>query len=212
MTTVAVHIRNPLAMTINPNTGTLWAGGPGQDGLAWTDSHQIGHPYEYMDPVTLHGGTADYGWPYCEENHEAFLGGTIDGCMNAVAPRVEFYAYSTHIGAAFYPANPTGVYAFPAPYRGGLFVGSHGSWHCCPSTTPKVEFVPMNGDTPVTAVNWSDPAAQWSTFLYDDRTTTANTTYYERFTGVAVGPQGSLFVGNNANGGGIYRIRSVRAR
>jgi len=198
MTEVAKRIRNPLAMTINPATGTLWAGGPGQDNLPY------GHPYEYLDPVTLHAAPADYGWPVCEENNDPFKSGA--NCTGTVAPILETYAYSTHIGAAFYPVNQGGAYVFPQAYRGGLFVGSHGSWHCCPSTIPKVEFFAMNGDSPAIPVTWSDPTTQWSAFLYDTTTSTANSTYKERFTGIAVGPQGSLFVGDD-NAPGIYRIR-----
>lgn len=198
MTEVAKRIRNPLAMTINPATGTLWVGGPGQDHLPY------GHPYEYMDPVTLHTAPADYGWPACEENNDPFNSGA--NCIGTVAPILETYAYSTHIGAAFYPLNQSGAYAFPQAYRGGLFVSSHGSWHCCPSVIPKVEFFEMNGDSPRIPVTWTNPTTQWSAFLYDTRSSTGNTTYNERFTGVAVGPQGSLFVGDD-NTPGIYRIR-----
>ena len=58
-------------------------------------------PYEFFDAVTVHSGVADYGWPDCEENHNAFGSGA--NCTNAVAPLVELPAYSTIIGAAFYP-------------------------------------------------------------------------------------------------------------
>jgi glucose/arabinose dehydrogenase len=198
LTEVAKRIRNPLAMTIDPATGVLWAGGPGQDDLPY------GHPYEYMDPVTLHAAPADYGWPVCEEDNNPFNSGA--NCVGTVAPLIEFPAYATHISSVFYPSNKTGAFVFPAAYRGGLFVASHGSWHCCPSTIPKVEFVAMNNDTPVTPVIWSDPTTQWSTFLYDTRTSTSHTTYVERFTGLTVGTQGSLFIGDD-NKPGIYRVR-----
>jgi glucose/arabinose dehydrogenase len=198
MTMVAKRIRNPLAMTVNPATGVLWAGGPGQDGLP------KGHPYEYIDPVTLHNAPADYGWPACEENSNPFTSGA--NCTGTVAPILETFAYSTHIGAAFYPLNQGGAFAFPQAYRGGLFVGSHGSWHCCPSSIPKVEFFAMHGDTPAIPVTWTDPSTQWSAFMYDTRTSTASADYFERFTGVAVGPQGSLFVGDDHTPG-IFRIR-----
>ncbi|MGH7707741.1 MAG: PQQ-dependent sugar dehydrogenase, partial [Vulcanimicrobiaceae bacterium] len=176
----------------------LWAGGAGQDALA------KGHPYEYMDDVTAHGSSiADYGWPECEEDHHAYTAGT--NCATTVAPLVEFPAYATHIGAAFYPANEAGTYAFPAAYRGGLFVTSHGSWHSGPSTPPNVAFVAMTGDAPRTAVNWNDPTAQWQPFMTGFGTT-SSTQYIGRPTGVAVGAQGSLFVADGDNGV-IYRIR-----
>jgi glucose/arabinose dehydrogenase len=198
MTTRATRIRNAIALAINPATGSLWAGGAGQDGLP------TGHPYEYVDNVSAHSGIADYGWPVCEENHTAYSSGA--NCTNTVAPLIEYPAYTTHIGATFYPANQSGTYTFPAQYRGGLFVASHGSWHCCPSSVPKVTFVPMSGDAPATVVNWTNPTVQWQMFMWDTRSTTGSTTYGSRFTGVAVGSQGSLFVGDDQNGQ-IYRIR-----
>ena len=197
MTTLATRFRNAIALTLNPATGTLWAGGAGQDSLPNR------HPYEFMDPVTLHSAPVDYGWPACEENQHAYTSGA--DCSNTIAPALEFDAYSTNIGAAFYPSTQGGTYAFPASYKGGLFVTHHGSWHTGPSTPPSVSFVPMNGDAPVTAVDWSDPTAQWTPFL-DGMGTTSSSSYSARATGVAVGTQGSLFIGDDQNHA-VYRIR-----
>ena len=117
----ARRIRNAIALAVNPDTGSLWVGGAGQDDLP------AGHPYEFLDNLSAHSGDADYGWPECEENHHVYWPGYT--CAKQVEPLVELPAYSTIIGAAFYPANPTGSYAFPARYRGGLFAAVHGSWH-----------------------------------------------------------------------------------
>jgi len=191
MTTLATRSRNPIALAINPATGSLWIGGAGQDGLAY------GHPYEYFDSPTVRGASnVDYGWPQCEENH----------CANTVQPAIEFPAYATLIGAAFYPTNQSGAHLFPSGYRGGAFVTAHGSWHCCPATTPRVFFVPMNGDTPATAVNWNDPTAQSAEFLSGLGSSSSSSSYIARPTGIAVGPQGSLFVADDQNGA-VYRIR-----
>lgn len=198
MHTLATRIRNAIALGINPSTGTLWAGGAGQDDLPYT------HPYEYVDAVTLQSGSpVDYGWPDCEEDQVAYVAGS--NCSSVAIPRVEFPAYATHIGLVFYPTNPTGAYAFPSAYRGALFVSSHGSWHCCPSTEPGVAYVPMNGDVPKTAVNWNNPTTQWTAFMWGFGTT-ANTNWTGRPTGIAVGSQDSLFVADDLNGV-IYRIR-----
>ncbi|TAM74211.1 hypothetical protein EPN44_11915 [bacterium] len=198
MHTIARRIRNPIALAVNPSSGVLWAGGAGQDNLPY------GHPYESVDAVTLQSGSpVDYGWPECEENRVAYV--SSSNCASVAVPRVEFPAYATHIGAAFYPSNPTGAYAFPAQYRGGLFVASHGSWHCCPATSPGVAFVPMNGDTPRTPVDWSNPSAQWQPFL-SGFGGSVNTSYLGRPTGIAVGAKGSLFVADDHNGV-IYRVR-----
>jgi glucose/arabinose dehydrogenase len=198
MHTIATRIRNAIGLAINPATGTLWAAGAGQDDLPYS------HPYEYADAVTLQTGSpVDYGWPDCEENQVAYVSGA--NCSSVAIPRVEFPAYATHIGAVFYSANQSGTYVFPASVRGDLFVASHGSWHCCPSTPPEVTYVPMNGDSPKTAVNWSNPNTQWAPFMWGFGTS-ASTNYNGRPTGIAVGSQGSLFVADDLNGV-IYRIR-----
>jgi glucose/arabinose dehydrogenase len=200
MTARAVHIRNAIALAVNPSTGTLWAGDAGQDELP------AGHPYELFDGVTTHAGVADYGWPACEENQHAYRGGA--SCGNTVVPAVEFPAYSTAIGAAFYPANASGPYAFPAQYRGGAFVALHGSWHSVQgcNVAPLVAFVAMNGDTPRTPVNWSDPHAQWQPFVTGFQPGCSANTRIGRPAGIAIGPQGDLFISDDASGA-IYRVR-----
>ncbi len=203
MTTRATRIRNPIALAINPVTGTLWAGGAGQDNLAGE------HPYEFFDAVTVHAGVADYGWPVCEENHVSYKTGT--DCTATVAPRVELPAYSTLIGAAFYPTNATGPYAFPAAYQGGVFITAHGSWHKNSSggftAPPRVVYVPMNGDAPPTPVDWSDPSKQWEEFIGGFQLSDG-VTRIGRPTGIAVGPQGSLFISDDQNGL-VYRVRPM---
>lgn len=200
MHTFATRVRNAIALAVNPATNVLWAGGAGQDKISY------GHPYEFMDAVSLQSASpVDYGWPDCEENHVAYTHSA--NCTGEAVPRVEFPAYATHIGAAFYPAAPSGTYAFPSAYRGGLFVTSHGSWHCCPSTPPEVAFVAMSGDSPVTPVDWNDATVQWTPFMWNFGST-SSTNYIGRPTGIAVGSQGSLFVADDANGV-IYRIRAA---
>jgi glucose/arabinose dehydrogenase len=200
MTTVAKRWRNPIALATDPSTGAVWAGGAGQDSLAQP------HPYEFLDAVSSHAAPADYGWPDCEENHVAYKAGA--NCASVVVPALEFPAYSTLIGAAFYPAAQTGPYAFPAAWRGGLFVGVHGSWHAVgngvPLDPPHVAFVPFAGSAPARAVNWSDPTAQWNDFFTGFQNAAGGR--IGRPTGVAVGAQGSLFVADDASSL-IYRIR-----
>jgi glucose/arabinose dehydrogenase len=196
----ATRIRNAIALTINPSTGSLWAGNAGQDNLP------LGHPYEFLDDVTSHVGVADYGWPQCEENRRPYAPGA--DCTAVIEPLVVLPAYSTIIGATFYPENQTGRYAFPKRYRGWLFATAHGSWHTAPSggyaAEPQVVAVPMNGDRPLTPVNWQNPHTQWQTFVGGFQP--GATERIGRPTGIAVGSQGSLFVADDL-AGAIYRIR-----
>ncbi len=209
----ATRVRNAIGLAVNPATGTLWAGGAGQDDLP------PGHPYEFFDAVGLHKGEADYGWPDCEENHVAYVTGS--DCSAVVEPLVELPAYSTIIGAVFYPQNQTGTYAFPVANR-GVYLGTHGSWHMLSGsssyyTAPRVAFVPMSTkapDAPATAVNWSQAkvegpvtglAGQWSEFVGGYQAANG-VDRSGRPTGVAVGVQGSLFVADDQNGA-VYRVR-----
>jgi glucose/arabinose dehydrogenase len=200
---VAIRIRNAIALAIDPQSHALWAGVAGVDDLA------PGHPYEIFDDVTAHATPADYGWPRCYENRKANpqWPGT---CARASVPRVVFPAYETPIGAVFYPLDAHGRYAFPQRYRGGAFVTLHGSWHGPANglpgyAPPRVVFVPMHGDAPLRPIDWNDPAAQWTEFAggYQSGGTIVR---IGRPTGIAVGPEGSLFVADDMTGA-IYRIR-----
>jgi glucose/arabinose dehydrogenase len=198
-TTKATRIRNAIGLAINPATNSLWAGGAGQDALPH------GHPYEFFDDVSAQAGVADYGWPACEENRDAFGSGA--NCAAVVVPRVEFPAYSTIVAAAFYPTAQRGPYAFPPSYRGGAFVSMHGSWHACggqPCAGPHVAYVAISGDEPATPVDWNDPTRQWTDFMYGFQSASGNR--IGRTTGLAVGVDGSLFVADDQTGD-IYRIR-----
>lgn len=203
LTQRAKRIRNAVALTVNPATGSVWVGDAGQDDLPF------GHPYEFLDDLTIHPGDADYGWPECEENRHAYVRGA--DCSKTVEPLVELPAYSTIVGAAFYSADQRGRYAFPARYRGGLFVAAHGSWHRgaggCNAEPPRVVFVAMHDDRPARAVDWQNPAAQWGDFVTGFQNGCLDRS--GRPTGVSVGSQGSLFVGDD-DAGAIYRVRPKR--
>lgn len=199
MTPKAIHIRNPIALTVNPQSGALWAGVAGQDELAH------GHPYEIIDDISAHAGVADFGWPHCYENRQAATPGY--DCSETAVPRVVVPAYETPIGATFYPLTAAGAHAFGPPYRGGLFLTLHGSWHM-PPVPPRVVFIPMRGDEPQTPVDWTNPNAQWQEFVGGFQTPDGARS--GRPTGVAVGTDGSLFVADDA-AGAIYRIRPAHA-
>ena len=200
MATHARRFRNPIALAVNPATGAVWAGGAGQDGLP------LGHPYEIFDPVSLRPAGSDYGWPACEENQRNYGSGA--DCSSMIVPRVAMPAYATLIGAAFYPLSPTAAHAFPQVYRGGAFVGMHGSWHQQNGdyySPPSIAFVPMSGDTPTTAPNWDEPHAQWTEFVGNFQSSDG-VSRLARPTGLAVGSRGSLFFADDSNGL-VYRIR-----
>lgn len=199
----AKRIRNAIALAVDSQTSSVWVGNAGQDNLPF------GHPYEFLDDLSVHPGDPDYGWPECEENRRPYVHGA--DCAKTVEPLAVLPAYSTIIGAAFYPVLQQGRYVFPASYRGGLFVAAHGSWHRgndgCNAEPPRVVFVAMHGDRPAKPVDWNNPGAQWSEFVTGFQSGCSSR--IGRPTGVTVGPQGSLFIGDDA-AGVIYRVRPKR--
>lgn len=199
----ARRVRNAIALAVNPQTGSLWIGDAGQDDLPF------GHPYEFLDNLSSHSGVADYGWPECEENHHPYWPSAH--CANTVEPLVELPAYSTIVGAAFYPERQTGAYAFPAAYRGALFASAHGSWHTdghgCYAAPARVVAIAMRGDKPAISVDWTNPTRQWTSFVSGFQT--GCHTRMGRPAGIAIGPKGSLFVADDESGA-IYRIRPAR--
>jgi glucose/arabinose dehydrogenase len=210
MQTLATRVRNAIALTIDPTNGHLWAGGADQD------DQPFGHPYEWMDDVASHATVVDYGWPVCYEDHTIApipAGLPATSCNGVTIPAFVLPAYSTIIGATFYPPNETGAYAFPAAYAGGLFLAAHGSWHNNPDGTsaaqPLVAYVPFAaGIAPATPVNWANPATQWQPFLSGFGTNISNR--IGRPTGITVGSQGSLFIADDQTGN-IYRMRPAAA-
>jgi glucose/arabinose dehydrogenase len=129
-------------------------------------------------------------------------------CSKTVQPLIEMPAYSTIIGAAFYPAGQGGVHAFPQSYRGGVFLSVRGSWHKTTGkyySPPRIAYVAMNGDAPKTPVDWSDPSKQWQEFIGGFQLSDG-VTRIARSTGIAVGRDGSLFFADDSNGY-VYRVR-----
>lgn len=199
---LAKQIRNAIALAIDPSTHALWASNAGQDDLTPP------HPYEFFDDVTAHRVPVNYGWPSCYEDHKRKPGSQED-CGTQAVPQAVFPAYETPIGAVFYPENVHGRYAFPAQYRGGAFVTLHGSWHgpaqgLSGYVPPRVVFVAMHAGKPARSVDWNDPSAQWTEFVsgYQNGGTAERS---GRPSGIAVGPQGALYLADDETGA-IYRI------
>lgn len=195
---IATRIRNAIALAIDPERNALWVGDAGQDDLPF------GHPYEFLDDASAHAGVADYGWPQCEENRKPYVAGA--NCSKTVTPLAVLPAYSTIVGAAFYPPAERGRYAFPQRYRGGLFAAAHGSWHRRSdafAAEPQVAFFAMRAGRPARPVDWRDSTMQWQRFVGSFQSGSSRS---GRPTGVAVGTDGSLFVADDS-AGAIYRIR-----
>ncbi len=236
LATVATRVRNALALALNPATGTVWAGGAGQDCVVGTTCFGSmdaayalnGHPYEWLDPLTTHATPVDYMWPWCEENMQTVTtpdpsAGTAPAgtnCATMIVAPVRAPAYATIMSATFYAPPAGATYAFPSSFQGGLFFTMHGSWHenttGVPVAAPEVAFVPMGAnDTPVYPMDWSNGGSPYSTWARNGSGNPApfmngfqqsNGARGGRPAGLAVGSLGSLFVSDD-DAGTIYRIR-----
>jgi glucose/arabinose dehydrogenase len=84
--------------------------------------------------------------------------------------------------------------AFPAGYRGGAFVGQHGSWNRQPLAGYRVVFVPFAGGRPQT------PAK-----VFLDGFLNADDKIQGRPVGVVVDGKGALLVADDV-GGMVWRV------
>jgi glucose/arabinose dehydrogenase/mono/diheme cytochrome c family protein len=147
----------------------------------------------------------DYGWPECYYDavqQKLVLapeyggnGGKLVGvCAHKLAPVAAFPAHWAPNGMALYNQNQ-----FPARYRGGVFIAFHGSWDRAPYPQGgyNVVFQPLlngqaSGGCEVFADGFAGPVKTPDDALH-------------RPSGVAVGPEGALFVSDDVRGT-IYKI------
>ena len=132
--TFATGLRNPNGMDWQPQTGALWT--------AVNERDELGNDL-VPDYITSVREGAFYGWPY------SYYGQHVDERAEPQRPdlvasaTVPDYAVGSHtasLGFVFYENG-----ALPAHYRGGAFVGQHGSWNRKPFSGYRVIFVPFAG-------------------------------------------------------------------
>jgi glucose/arabinose dehydrogenase len=190
----ATGLRNALALTTEPGSGTLVAAVHGRDqlGANWgfSDEANANNPAEEL--VQIRPGD-DFGWPYCyysNERDEKVLapeyggdGEKVGRCSSAKAPSMAFPGHWAPLALAFYTGDQ-----FGPKYKGGLFIAFHGSWNRAPLPQAgyRVVFVPFaNGR----------PNGQYATFATAKEGPTSL-----RASGVAVAPDGSLYISADDNG------------
>jgi glucose/arabinose dehydrogenase len=107
----------------------------------------------------------------------------------AIAPDYAVGAHTASLGLAFYEGD-----ALPARYRGGAFIGQHGSWNRTRLAGYKVIFVPFENGRPTGAL----PEDVLTGFLEDGEAR-------GRPVGVAVDSKGALLVADDV-GNAIWRV------
>jgi glucose/arabinose dehydrogenase len=181
----ATGLRNPNGLTFEPQTHALWA--------VVNERDELG-PDLVPDYMTSVKDGAFYGWPY------SYYGQHIDPRVMPQRPDLVAkaippdYALSSHVaplGLVFYTAN-----ALPNHYRGGAFVGEHGSWDRSILNGYKVVFVPFADGKP------SGMAEDVVTGFVDGDHA------HGRPVGLAVDGKGALLVADDV-GGAIWRVSNA---
>ena len=133
----ATGLRNPNGLQFEPQTHALWA--------VVNERDEIG-PDLVPDYMTSVKDGAFYGWPY------SYYGQHVDPRVMPQRPDLVAraippdYALSSHVaplGMVFYTGDN-----LPAAYRGGAFVGEHGSWDRTEYNGYRVVYVPFAGGRP----------------------------------------------------------------
>jgi glucose/arabinose dehydrogenase len=203
----ATGLRNSVAFARNPIDGSLYATVHGRDQLfdnwpgLFTAQKSAENPGEELVRVDRGG---DYGWPYCYydvDRKKLVLapeyggnGQTIGQCDKKVPPLMA--GHWAPDGMVFYTGSQ-----FPASYRGGAFIAFHGSWNRAPLPQAgfRVAFAPFRFNRPVgTFTTFADG---FNPNPAPGRATPGT----RRPTGIAQGPDGSLYVTDDT-GGTIWKI------
>jgi len=179
----ASGLRNPNGLTFEPQSHALWT--------VVNERDEIG-PNLVPDYLTSVKDGAFYGWPY------SYFGQHVDPRVQPQRPDlvakaiVPDYALSSHVaplGLAFYNGD-----ALPERYRGGAFVGEHGSWNRPELNGYKVVFVPFADGHP------NGPAQDVVTgFLNKDEKSRG------RPVGLAIDKSGGLLIADDV-GNTVWRV------
>ncbi|HZV62865.1 MAG TPA: sorbosone dehydrogenase family protein [Methylophilaceae bacterium] len=133
----ASGLRNPNGMDWHPATGQLWT--------VVNERDELGSDLvpDFLTSVR-EGGF--YGWPY------SYYGQHVDTrvepqkpelVQKAIVPDYALGAHTASLGLAFYKGK-----LLSERYRGGAFIGQHGSWNRQPLSGYKVIFVPFKDGYP----------------------------------------------------------------
>lgn len=208
----ATGTRNVVALAINNADGALYATLHGRDhlGVHWPKLYTMEQNNELPAEVFARINRGDdFGWPYCyydplQRKHMLAPeyggdGGKAQGvCAQKKQPNLTFPAHWAPNGMTFYSGS-----TFPAKYRGGAFVAFHGSHDRAPKQAGfLVAFVPFEG---------TNPAGRHEEFAtgFAGAEVLANPTQAShRPMGVAIGPDGALYVSDDVKGR-IWRITYV---
>ena len=183
---VARGVRNTVGFDWQPGTNELWFTDNGRDWLG-DDA-----PPDELNRLTQ--PDQHFGYPHCHGGRIADpeFGGKRR-CAEFVPPVQNLGAHVAALGMRFY----TGT-AFPARYRGAVFIAEHGSWNRSSKSGYRVSVVRLEQGR---AVSYEPFVEGW----------TENESAWGRPADVLVMPDGSLLVSDDM-AGVIYRVRYSGSR
>ena len=203
----ATGIRNGEGMSFD-SAGRMYVTQHGRDQLGenWSNLYGPGVGQELpAEEVMLLQQDGDYGWPFCyfdgaqkrlvlAPEYGGDGGHAIGICAQKRAPVAAFPAHWAPNDLVIYNAQQ-----FPPPYRGGAFIAFHGSWNRAPGPQAgyNVAFQPL-----------ADAAASGDYIVFADGFAGAEKAPGRaafRPTGLAVAPDGALYVSDDEHGR-IWRI------
>lgn len=205
-------IRNAVALTWNDEVNSLYLAQHGRDQLHsfFPDLYSVEEnaklPAEEFFKVAEGD---DFGWPYCYYDHiqeQKVLapeyggdGEEVGRCDEVEDPIQAFPGHWAPNDVLFYDGEQ-----FPSEYQGGAFIAWHGSWNRAPLPQEgyNVTFTPFSGDLPS-----GDYEVFADGFTGVDTLKSAGNAEH-RPTGLAIGPDGGLYVSDD-QAGTIWRIAYV---
>ncbi len=183
----ATGLRNPNGLNFYPGSQTLWT--------VVNERDELG-PNLVPDYMTSVKDGAFYGWPY------SYYGQHLDPRVNPQKPDLVAraippdFALSSHVaplGLAFNSGN-----SFPDKYKGGAFVGEHGSWDRDEFNGYQVGFIAFNDGKP------SGTVEPFVTGFLNDREEARG-----RPVGVAFDTSGALIIADDL-GNTVWRVSADR--
>ncbi len=200
----ATGLRNCVALEWNPVVNTLYAVQHGRDQLNYLYpemySEQDNAELPAEEFVRINEGD-DFGWPYCyydQRKDKKVLAPEYGGdtetqgrCADVKGPILAFPGHIAPNDLLFYTAK-----AYPEKYHNGAFIAFHGSWNRAPLPQKGyfVAFVPMKDGM---------PSGDWEIFadnIAGEEEIASPREAEHRPTGVAIGPDGALYIADSVKG------------
>jgi glucose/arabinose dehydrogenase/mono/diheme cytochrome c family protein len=184
----ATGIRNCVGLAFKPGTNDLYC---------TTNERDMLGDNLVPDYFTRVAEGQFFGWPwyYLGDHEDPRQAGVRPDLRGKVSlPDTLFVSHSAPLGFTFYQTPAGAAQAFPAQYDGQAFIALHGSWNRSARTGSKVVIAHIKDGVPT-----GEYEDFLTGFILDDKRVSG------RPVGVAVGPEGALYVSDDA-GNRIWRV------